>query len=144
MNLDCSDRPVDRLVERLELIHRQSGAPVSLVGHSRDGHFAKALATRRRAGRPGDFDGRGARHALRLQPPHQGRAGRVRAAHTRTTDRVSRNGCLTGSCRWRRAPFLTYANCVEVTGSHIGLACNRDSYRAIGEALAAEAASSGG
>jgi len=45
-NADCSDRALDRLDECLELVHRQSGGPVTLLGHSRGGHFAKALATR--------------------------------------------------------------------------------------------------
>jgi hypothetical protein len=31
---------------------------------------------------------------------------------------------------------VPYADCVEVTGSHVGLACNRKAYRAIAEALA--------
>jgi hypothetical protein len=31
---------------------------------------------------------------------------------------------------------VPYARCVEVTGSHIGLAFNRKAYRVIGEALA--------
>jgi triacylglycerol lipase len=92
MNLDCSDRPVDRLVERLELIHRQSGAPVSLVGHSRGGHFAKALATR-----PPELVARVISMGAGLDTPFdfilptKAALAAVRAAHTRTTDRVNRN-----------------------------------------------------
>jgi pimeloyl-ACP methyl ester carboxylesterase len=47
LNVDCSDRALDRLDERLDRIHGQSGRPVAIIGHSRGGHFAKALATRR-------------------------------------------------------------------------------------------------
>jgi hypothetical protein len=32
--------------------------------------------------------------------------------------------------------LVPYADCVEVTGSHVGLIFNRKSYRAIAEALA--------
>jgi triacylglycerol lipase len=34
------------------------------------------------------------------------------------------------------ACVVPYATCIEVTGSHVGLACNRKAYRAIAEALA--------
>jgi hypothetical protein len=32
---------------------------------------------------------------------------------------------------------VPYADCVEVTGSHVGLIFNRKTYRAVGHALAA-------
>ena len=38
--------------------------------------------------------------------------------------------------RWQ-AQLVPYADCVEVTGSHVGLIFNRKSYRAIARALAA-------
>ena len=38
--------------------------------------------------------------------------------------------------RWQ-AQLVPYAECVEVTGSHVGLLFNRKSYRAIAQALAA-------
>jgi hypothetical protein len=37
--------------------------------------------------------------------------------------------------RWQGA-VVPEAECVEVTGSHVGLACNGQAYRAIGQALA--------
>jgi hypothetical protein len=37
--------------------------------------------------------------------------------------------------RWERQ-IVPYADCVEVTGSHIGLIFNRQAYRAIAAALA--------
>ena len=41
-----------------------------------------------------------------------------------------------GVVRWQ-AQLVPYADCVEVTGSHVGLIFNRKSYRAIAQALAA-------
>jgi len=37
---------------------------------------------------------------------------------------------------WWEACKVDYARCVEVTGSLVGLACNRHAYRAIADALA--------
>src|SRR4051812_31499156 len=45
-NVDCSDRALDRLDARVGELHERTGRRVSLVGHSRGGHFAKALASR--------------------------------------------------------------------------------------------------
>lgn len=47
-----------------------------------------------------------------------------------------------GVVRWQ-AQFVRYAECVEVTGSHVGLVFNRKSYRAIAQALAAPALAPG-
>jgi hypothetical protein len=41
-----------------------------------------------------------------------------------------------GVVRWQ-SQLLPYAECVEVSGSHVGLIFNRKSYRAIADALAA-------
>jgi triacylglycerol lipase len=166
VNVDCSDRAVDALERRLERITAQTGRRAALLGHSRGGHFAKALGCRRPdlvasvismgAGLDTPFD---------ISIPTKAAVAAVRAAHWRTTDRVNKNGCLTDACGCRfardyAAPFpedvpltsiytrgdgvvwweactVPYASCVEVTGSHIGLACNRQSYRAIAETLAA-------
>ena len=46
-NVDCSDRALDRVDRRVEQLHRRHGRRVALVGHSRGGHFARALAHRR-------------------------------------------------------------------------------------------------
>jgi hypothetical protein len=40
-----------------------------------------------------------------------------------------------GVVRWQ-AQVVPYGQCVEVTGSHVGLIFNRKTYRAIAEALA--------
>jgi triacylglycerol lipase len=164
-NVDCSDRALDRLEERAQRLHDRTGRRVALVGHSRGGHFAKALASRRPdlcslavsmgSGLDTPFD---------ISAPTQAAVGAFRTLYAATTDRVARNGCLTATCRCRfahdyaaafpvdvplvslyskgdgvvrwRACVVPYAECVEVTGSHIGLAFNRKVFARIGEALA--------
>ena len=85
----------------------------------------------------------------------------MRAVHRVTTDRVAQRGCMTATCacafteayespfpadvrltsiyskgdgmvRWRSC-VVPYADNVEVTGSHVGLAFNRKAYRAIAQ-----------
>src|SRR3954463_8365068 len=165
LNVDCSDRALKRLEARVERYAERADAKVALIGHSRGGHFAKALAHRRPdlvcavvsmgAGLDDPFD---------ISRPTHGALALVRAVHARTTDRRARHGCLTAACgcdfrthfaapfpeeiplpsiysrgdgvgRWR-ACTVPYAHNVEVTGSHIGLAFNRKAYRAVAEALA--------
>lgn len=164
-NVACSDRALDRLDRRVEAIHGETGRRVALIGHSRGAHFAKALAHRRPeriacvvsmgAGLDTPFD---------ISIPTKAAVAAVRAVHARTTDRAARNGCLTERCRcaftrdycgvfpeevpltsiysrgdgvvWWEACVVPYARCVEVTGSHVGLAVNRKAYRAVADALA--------
>ena len=46
-NLGCSDRALDRVERRLEGIHDSHGRRVALIGHSRGGHYVRALGHRR-------------------------------------------------------------------------------------------------
>lgn len=165
MNVDCSDRAVDRLDARLERIYTQSGAKVALVGHSRGSHFAKALAHRR----PDRVSavvslGAGLDRPFDISMPTKSAIAAVRSFHSFTDERMRERGCFTAECscrftrdyagefpdsvpltsiysrgdgvvRWR-ACVVPYANCVEVSGSHIGLAFNRRAYRAVADALA--------
>jgi len=165
-NVDCSNRALQRLEARVKRVVESAGQPAAIVGHSRGGHFAKALASRRPdlvcavvsmgAGLDTPFDiSLPTHHAVRL----------VRAVHARTTDRRDHRGCMTTACRcdfarhyagpfpasvpltsiytrgdgvvWWEACVVPYARCVEVSGSHVGLAFNRKAYRAVAEALAA-------
>jgi triacylglycerol lipase len=166
-NVDCSDRSLNALERRVERLAVEHGRPVALIGHSRGGHFVKALSRRRPeliasaismgAGLDTPFD---------ISIPTQSLVSAVRAVHSRTSDRIARNGCLTATCRcpfshdyagefpedvpltsiysrgdgvvrWR-ACVVDYARCVEVSGSHVGLACNRKVYREVARTLANE------
>ncbi|MEP6955155.1 MAG: alpha/beta fold hydrolase [Solirubrobacteraceae bacterium] len=163
-NVDCSDRALNRLDELVERIHRRTGRDVALIGHSRGGHFAKALAHRRPervscaislgAGLDTPFD---------ISVPTRMAIAAFRELHAVTSDRIARNGCFTDTCRcafardyagafpesieltsiyskgdgvvrWR-ACVVPYARNVEVTGSHVGLAFNRKAYREVARAL---------
>src|SRR3954471_10685581 len=166
VNVDCSNRCLLGLERRLERIAEGAGRPVALVGHSRGGHFAKALAHRRPdlvsravslgAGLDAPFD---------ISVPTKAAVAAFRELYAQTSDRVARNGCFTDTCRcrfvedfagafpedveltsiytredgvvWWESCVVPYARNVEVTGSHVGLACNRKAYRAVAEALAA-------
>jgi triacylglycerol lipase len=164
-NAGCSDRALDRVERRVDQVASLNGRRLALVGHSRGGHYARALAARR----PDLVS-----HAISLGADLQGMFGcsaptlkaisGVRAV-LRATGRARSPECLSEACRcpfvsdfhapfpvdevhltsiyskgdgvvdWRKQ-LVPYADCVEVTGSHVGLVFNRASYRAIAAALA--------
>jgi triacylglycerol lipase len=164
-NVDCSDRALDRLEHRVARLRGETGRQVALVGHSRGGHFAKALAHRHPdwistavsmgAGLEAPFD---------VSIPLKGVLKVARGVFARTSDRVERNGCFTENCRckftrdftgefpsqvpftaiyskgdgvvWWEACRADWATNVEVTGSHVGLAFNRKVYRVLADTLA--------
>jgi pimeloyl-ACP methyl ester carboxylesterase len=168
-NVDCSDRAVNDLEKRLEKLADRHGRKVALIGHSRGAHFVKALAHRRPelvssavsigAGLTTPFD---------ISAPTQAAVAAFRGLHSLTSDRIAKNGCFTAECRCRfttdyagdfpadvpltsiyskgdgvvrwRACLVDYARCVEVSGSHVGLAFNRKVYRELAETLARETA----
>ena len=163
-NVDCSDRALERVERRVEQLHRAHGRRVAVVGHSRGGHYARALAHRR----PDHVS-----HAVSLGADLQRMLGisaptLAAVAAARRGIAAARRGrgerCLTADCTcafardfhaplddrvrftsiyskgdgvvcWRGC-VIPGADCVEVTGSHVGLVVNRDAYRAIGAALA--------
>lgn len=169
LNVDCSDRSVDRLERRLERVVRRAGRKAVLVGHSRGGHFAKALAHRR----PELVEqvvslGAGLDEPFDISVVTKAAVAYVRAVLQVTSRRAAANGCLTESCSCPfvadysaafpsdrvpitsiyskgdgvvrwRACVVPYARNVEVTGSHIGLAYNRRVYRVLGLLLAGRA-----
>ena len=104
VNVDCSDRALNRLEARLQVIAGETGRKAVLIGHSRGAHFAKALACRRPelvsraislgAGLDTPFD---------ISVPTKAAVAAVGAVHRRTTDRGGRQGCLTDTCRCRFA-----------------------------------------
>jgi len=165
-NIDCSQRALERVERKVACLHRRDGRRVALIGHSRGGHFARAL---------GSWRPERVSHAISLGadlqrmfgisvPTLYAVAAARRAAHL--TRRARAPGCLTEACtcafarhyassfpvdrvrltsiysrgdgvvRWP-ACVVPYADCVEVPGSHVGLIVNRRAYRAIAHALAA-------
>ena len=164
-NAGCSDRTLDRLERRAEALWRSYGRRAALIGHSRGGHYARALGARR----PDRIS-----HAISMGADLQGLFGAstptlfavdVARRVVHATGRARRDTCLTGHCGCpfshdfaRPFPFeqvrltsiysqgdgvvhwhcqvIPRADCVEVTGSHIGLVLNRKVYRAVARALA--------
>ena len=139
---------------------------MALIGHSRGGHYARALGSRR----PDLVShavsmGAGLREMLAVSYPTEAAVAAARSAAHRTGQARSPR-CLTEGCdcafardfaravpdrpgapnqhllagdgviRWQSA-LAPDADCVEVTGSHVGLIFNRKTYRAIAAALAA-------
>jgi triacylglycerol lipase len=167
-NVRCADIAVDKLERTLNHLHLVSGQQVAIIGHSRGGHFAKALASRcpsvvsqvisMGAGLDDPFDiSRTTRAAVES----------VRRSIARRDPERAAMGCFTSSCvcryardfeapfpkqvpltslyskgdgvvRWR-ACVVPYARCVEVRSSHIGMAFNRHAYREVARTLAGPA-----
>ena len=161
-NVDCSNSALDRLDARLGDIHERTGRKVALIGHSRGAHFAKALAHWRPERVAGVISlGAGLDTPFDISLPTKAAVAAVRAFHAPRRERecfTDRCGCnfsrhyaepfpgdvpLTSiysredGVVWWEACIVPYASNVEVTGSHIGLAANRKSYRAVAQALAA-------
>jgi triacylglycerol lipase len=164
-NVDCSDRAVDRLERLLLRVHVKTGRQVALVGHSRGGHFAKALAARHPDGiRTVVSMGAGLDEPFDISLPTQAAVTAVRSVLRRVDPSTARRGCLTTTCdcpfvrdytapwpesvpltsiysqgdgvvRWRSC-VVPYARSVQVRSSHVGLAFNRHAYRAVADALA--------
>jgi pimeloyl-ACP methyl ester carboxylesterase len=164
LNVDCADRTAERLEALVVRLALRAGRRVALIGHSRGGHYARALAARR----PEHVS-----HAITLGADHKALlemsiptklAIDAAAVTMRSLGRTRHRRCLTIDCpcafvRDYRRPFPTdsvrltsiysrgdgvvrwqqqivpEAECVEVTGSHVGLVFNRKAYRAIAAAL---------
>jgi triacylglycerol lipase len=165
-NTGCSNGALERVAGRVELLSRSHGRRVALIGHSRGGHFARAMARRR----PDQVShaialAANLRRMLGISAPTQGAVALARGVQRRL-GRLPQPGCLTDTCGCEfaldfRRPFpeqrvrltsiyskgdgvvrwqgclVPYADCVEVTGSHVGLIFNRKAYLAVGHALAA-------
>lgn len=165
-NVDCSNRSVDRLERAVERVHARAGRRVVLVGHSRGGHFAKALAHRRPELVRGVVSmGAGLDTAFDISIPTKLAVTATRVVLQGMSARARAKGCFTHTCDCRftrdfTAPFppavpltsiwtrgdgvvwpgacqVPYARSVEVTGSHVGLAVNRKVFREVADQLAA-------
>ncbi len=172
-NTGCSDRAVERVERHLERLYDRHARRVALIGHSRGGHYVRALAHRRpELVSHAVSVGAGLRQMLAMSYPTQAAAGAARSVVLRSR-RARSPLCLTDGCdcqfgvdfagafpadrvrltsiyskgdgvvRWQSA-LVPYGNCVEVTGSHVGLIFNRKTYRAIATALADPELPSGG
>ena len=165
LNAGCSDRTLDRLERRVDALWRSHGRRVALIGHSRGGHFARALAARR----PDRVS-----HAISMGADLQGLFGAstptlvavdVARRVVHASGRARKDACLSRHCgcpfshdfarpfpseqvrltsiyskgdgvvHWQYQ-VIPDADCIEVTGSHIGLVFNRKVYRAVAGALA--------
>jgi pimeloyl-ACP methyl ester carboxylesterase len=166
LNADCSERALERVERRVEALQERSQRRVAVIGHSRGGHLARAIAARRP-----ELVSHAVSLGADLQAMFHCSAPTLAAVEgTRRvllrTGRARRPDCVTWHCgcsftdgfrapfpqdrvrltsiysrgdgvvRWQ-AQLVPYADCVEVTGSHVGLIFNRKSYRAIAAALAA-------
>jgi pimeloyl-ACP methyl ester carboxylesterase len=169
LNSGCARVYRRRMIDAVRHARERTGRPIAIVGHSRGGHYAKAIA----AARPEDVShvvclGTGLDSALAVHPMTRLGAAASRCLLAPPGSNRRASGCLTDRCacsleRSYRQPFpatphLTsiysrgdgivrwqscladYATCVEVPGSHIGLAFNRHAYRAVAHALARPAA----
>lgn len=165
INAGCSERTLDRVERTVEGLWRKHGRRVALIGHSRGGHFARALAARR----PDRVS-----HAISMGADLQGMFGAsaptlwavgVARRAVQASGGASNPACMSAHCGCRFShdfarpfPFeevrltsvyskgdgvvhwqcqvIPHAECVEVTGSHVGLVFNRKVYRVIAEVLA--------
>ncbi len=165
LNVDCSRATVDRLERRVALAVEQEGRPVTLVGQSLGGVFAKTVALRR----PDLVAGVVTLGSPLLAPAA---AHRLLMADVALLTALSRAGlrnlmrsdCVRGDCAgqsWRElqttfpadVPFVSIysrsdgivdwracldpaAEHVEVDSSHCGMSMNPHVYRALAQRLA--------
>jgi len=172
-NAGCSDRALERVERQVEGLYDRHDRRLAVIGHSRGGHYARALGHRR----PDLVShaisaGAGLRRMLATSSAIQSAVAVARGVALHS-GRARSSLCLTEHCdcafardfsapfpedrvrltsiyskgdgvvRWQAA-LVPYADCLEVTGSHVGLIFNRKTYRAIAIALAEPELPSGG
>jgi pimeloyl-ACP methyl ester carboxylesterase len=169
LNVGCSGNVLDVLERRVASLARARGRRVALVGQSRGGTLARALAVRR----PDLVDavvalGSPQQRQLAVHPLVLMQVGAVGALGTLGVPGLFRRSCLNGECcrafresferpfpagvryvsiysrsdgivDWR-ACLDPAAELVEIDASHIGMAVSVDAYRAVAAALAPSAA----
>jgi pimeloyl-ACP methyl ester carboxylesterase len=158
VNAGCAAKALARVERRVIECSDRSGRRVAVLGHSAGGYLARAAAARmpERVSHVVAL-GAGLSRQFDVSAPALAAVAVARAVQPN-------NGCLTEQCgctfttgyacpfpddvrltsiysrgdgmvRWESC-LADYAENVEVTGSHVGLAWNRKSYRAIAAALA--------
>ena len=158
VNAGCPAKALARVERRIIECSERSERRVAVLGHSAGGYLARAAAARMPdrvshvvalgAGLSSQFDvAAPALAAVALARAVQGSNGCLTehcgcAFTAGYTSRFPADVSLTsiysrgdGMVRWESC-LADYADNVEVTGSHVGLAWNRKSYRAIAAALA--------
>lgn len=169
LNVACSDAAVHRLEERLEALARARG-PVAIIGQSRGGTFAKALAVRRPELVSGIVTvGTPVVSPLAVHPLVKLQILALGAIGTAGAPGLLRQSCLHGDCcsrfteelagelpdgvgylsiysrsdgvvDWRSCLDPAADEHLEVRASHFGMCLNAETYRAIGAALSRFAA----
>src|SRR3954454_8589598 len=164
VNVDCSERAVDRLERRLECLAEDSGQKVAVVGQSRGGSFARVLAVRRPDLVSGIITlGSPLKHQLAVHPLVHASVLGMGALGTFGIEGLVRRSCLWGDCctdfwhdfeedfppgvgfvslysrsdgvvKWK-ACLDPAAETVEVRASHIGMGVNPEVYRAVAASL---------
>lgn len=163
-NVDCSERTLQRLERRLEILHEREGMRVAIIGQSRGGGFAKVLAVRRPELVSGIVTlGSPLIGALSIHPVVRAQVLVMGALGTLRVPGLMRHSCLRGDCcttfweqhrsampesvgftsvysrsdgivKWR-ACLDPCADHVEVNASHCGMAVHGPTYAAVAEAL---------
>jgi pimeloyl-ACP methyl ester carboxylesterase len=97
-NVDCSDRALDLVDRHVARLHRRYGRRIAVIGHSRGGHYARALA-RRRPGRVSHAISMGAdlQRMLGVSVPTSLAVGGTRRGIT-ALGRARAEHCLTMDC----------------------------------------------
>ena len=165
LNSGCFATFDRRMVGKLVRAHDRSGRRVAIIGHSRGGHYARSLAARHPnlvshlvamgTGLEDPLDVSALCHAgavtvrtvLHTGDPQRATLGCLttgctcapaRAFNVAVPDQVRMTSIFSrtdGVVRWSSC-VADYADCVEVPGSHLGMACSRHAYRAVAHALA--------
>jgi triacylglycerol lipase len=165
LNVGCSDVALGMVRRATEDAFEQSGRRVAVLGHSRGGHFVKAVAVQRPLMVSHAISmGAALASPMDISVPTRAAVTLARAYQRRTGDRVAQRGCLTNACtcgfsqafaspvpaavrfvsmyskgdgvvRWQSC-LIGEAENLEISGSHVGMPLNRHAYRAIAGALA--------
>lgn len=166
-NIGCSEAACTRLEERLEALALRYEQPVSIVGQSRGGLYAKALASRRPDLVAGIVTlGSPLKNMLAVHPLVLAQIGLVGTLGTLSLPGMMSMRCLKGTCcgpfrdaleapfphdvgylsvfsksdgivNWRACLDPEADEHVEVSASHCGMSVNAAAFRATARALAA-------